>query len=132
MLHIEAASLQPAAHLGGLKPEPQVRQLTQALVFVARQIDDGQLAPVPEGPAGFLQGDGGCRHMVQDHAGHDRIGLAVADGQVFEIAEAEVAAFDVGASRNARQVEHSRRGVDGDHPVGSLEQRREQQPRAGA
>jgi hypothetical protein len=132
VFYVESAGGQPPAHFGGLKAHPEVGDLPQALVFVGHQIDDGQSSPLAEGPPGFGQGVGGSGDVVQDHAGQHRVHLAVAYGKVFQVSQPEVATSGVVACRGAGHVEHRRRRVAGDHPVGPLQQGGQQHPRAGA
>ena len=106
MFYVKTAYLEPAPHLGGLKPEPEIGQLAQAFVLVPCQVDDVQLTALPERPMGLFHGDSGYRYVVQDHTGHHRVRLPIAHRQVFEITESEVTTVDIGAGRDTRQVEH--------------------------
>lgn len=131
VFHSKTTGLQPAAHLGGLESEPQIGQLAQALIFVSCQVDDGQFTSRTQGTPGLLQSDGGGRNVVQNHTCHDRVGLAVAHRQMLEVAESKFAPTDLRASRDPGEVQHRRRRIDCDHPVGALQQRRQEQSGAG-
>ena len=51
---------------------------------------------------------------------------------MFEVAQTKFATADVGAGGGARQIEHGRGGINGDHFVGPRQQSRQQQTRTGA
>lgn len=127
MFYIKATGLEPAAHFGGLKAKPQIRQFPQAFVFMPGQIDDGQLTAGAKSAPGLDQRHRRCRYVVQYHARHDGIHFAVSHGQVLKITEAEVATIHIDASRGAGEIQHGRRRIDSDHPVGPFQQGWQQQ-----
>mgnify|MGYP006960591765 CR=1 FL=1 len=106
MFHFKTTRPEPTAHLGGLKPQPQISELPQALIFVSRKINDGQFATLVEGAPGLGERHRRGRYVMQHHTRHDGVDLAIAHRQVFEIAQSEIAPTDIGAGRSTCQIEH--------------------------
>ena len=128
-IDLEPGLGEPAADLDRPEAEPQISmRLTHGFVFVLGQIDDGEASPWRQGPPGFFDRRLRSGHVMQHHASDDSVDFTVSDGQVFEVAKAEVATIN---SRLAcslpRQLQHRRRRIDGDHLLRPLQQGRQHQ-----
>ena len=77
---------QPALYLGRVEAEPEISlAFSERLVVVLVQIDDEEFATVLERPVGFGDGAGGIRQVMQDHASHHSVYLAVGRWQMSQI-----------------------------------------------
>ena len=127
--HLKTSLREPAAHLDGTESEPQISvQLSHRLVFVLGKLHHGEFATGGQSAPSFSDGRLRSGHVMQNHAGHDRVDLTIGDGQVFQISKTKLASIHGSfTSRLPRQLQHRRRRIDSDHLVGTIEQRRQQQ-----
>jgi hypothetical protein len=112
----EAGFLEHGFQLRFAEAQPLVGvEFARFFKAVLGEIEDDDAAAGDENAPGLLDGALGVQGVMERLREEDQIDLAVADGNLFHVAEAELDVFDaVAEGLLAADFDHLGRGVDGD------------------